>query len=136
MPTYLFRCPSCHSTFERLLRLVEYDSPQKCACGEFAERRICAPAVRGDYPAYQCPITGRTIEGRRAHEENLRRHGCRVLEPGETRDASRRAEAADSAFEAMLDRTTEEFVANLPSRKLEQLASEVQSGVTATVERQ
>ena len=64
MPTYLFRCPSCHSTFERLLRLVEYASPQKCACGEFAERQICAPAVRGDYPAYQCPITGRTIEGR------------------------------------------------------------------------
>ena len=135
MPTYVFRCPSCSQQFERVLRLSEYDSPQQCACGVVAERQICAPAVRGDYAPYECPITGRTIEGRRAHEENLKRHGCRVLEPGESAEASRRRAESDRALETSIESTAEQFVTNLPSRKLEQLASELQSGVTATVER-
>ena len=135
MPTYVFRCPSCSQQFERVLRLSEYDSPQQCVCGAVAERQICAPAVRGDYAPYECPITGRTIEGRRAHEENLKRHGCRVLEPGESAEASRRRAESDRALETSIESTAEQFVANLPSRKLEQLASELQSGVTATVER-
>ena len=135
MPTYVFKCPSCGSQFERVLRLAEYDTPQSCVCGAVAERKICAPAVRGDYAPYECPITGKTIEGRRAHEENLKRHGCRVLEPGEASEASRRRVEADRALESSIEATAEQFVANLPSRKLEQLASELQSGVTATVER-
>ena len=135
MPTYVFKCPSCGSQFERVLRLAEYDTPQSCACGAAAERKICAPAVRGDYAPYECPITGKTIEGRRAHEENLKRHGCRVLEPGEASEASRRRVEADRALESSIEATAEQFVTSLPSRKLEQLASELQSGVTATVER-
>ena len=135
MPTYVFRCPSCSAQFERVLRLAEYDSPQACSCGAVAERQICAPAVRGDYAPYECPITGRTIEGRRAHEENLKRHGCRVLEPGESAEASRRRADSDRVLEASIEATAEQFVTTLPSRKLEQLASELQSGVTATVER-
>jgi putative FmdB family regulatory protein len=135
MPTYVFRCPSCNKQFERVLRLAEYDTPQACGCGAIAERQICAPAVRGDYAPYECPITGRAIEGRRAHEENLKRHGCRVLEPGESAEASRRRAESDRALESSIEATAEQFVATLPSRKLEQLASELQSGVTATVER-
>lgn len=45
-----------------------------------------APAnvyVAKDYEAYECPITGKMIEGRSAHRENLKKHGCRVFEPGE-----------------------------------------------------
>ena len=109
--------------------------PQACSCGAVAERQICAPAVRGDYAPYECPITGRMVEGRRAHVENLKRHGCRVLEPGESAEASRRRADSDRALEASIEATAEQFVTTLPSRKLEQLASELQSGATATVER-
>lgn len=57
-----------------------------------------APQISPDYAAYDCPVTGRMIEGRRAHRENLKQHGCRVLEPGETeqhrRERPRQKEAA------------------------------------------
>ena len=136
MPTYVFKCPFCRTQFERILRLADYDKPQNCSCGETAERQICAPAVRGDYPPYECPVTGQIIEGRRAHEENLRRHGCRVLEPGEDREASRRAAASEAEFDKTVEDTVERLVANLPDEKVRKLETEIKAGVTATVERQ
>lgn len=39
--------------------------------------------VTGDYPGYDCPVTGKWIDGKREHEENLKRHGCRLIEKGE-----------------------------------------------------
>lgn len=48
------------------------------------------PRVSGDFAAYDCPITGKSIEGRVAHEENLKRNDCRILEPGEKEDNARR----------------------------------------------
>lgn len=39
--------------------------------------------IATDYSAYECPVTGRMIEGRAAHRENLKQHGCRLLEKGE-----------------------------------------------------
>lgn len=136
MPTYVFKCPFCYTQFERILRLADYDKPQSCSCGETAERQICAPAVRGDYPPYECPVTGQIIEGRRAHEENLRRHGCRVLEPGEEREAARRAAASEAEFDRTVEDTVERLVANLPDEKVRKLETEITAGVTATVERQ
>lgn len=65
---------------------------------ESKRSHLPAPQISPDYGAYDCPVTGRTIEGRRAHRENLERHGCRVLEPGETerhrRERPRQKEAA------------------------------------------
>jgi hypothetical protein len=126
----------CQKSFDRFLRLVDYDMPQTCDCGAQAVKQLCAPAVRGDYAGYSCPVTGQWIEGRRAHEENLRRHGCRVLEPGETEAARRNHAAAEAEFDRQIEQTAEQLVAGLPPQKLEKLASEMQSGVTATVERQ
>ena len=136
MPVYSYKCPSCQSAFDRFRKLAEYDSPQTCDCGTVAAKQLAAPAVRGDYAGYSCPVTGQWIEGRRAHEENLRRHGCRVLEPGETESARRNHAAAEAEFDHQIEQTAEQLVAGLPSQKLEKLASEMQSGVTATVERQ
>ncbi len=39
--------------------------------------------ISRDYEAYDCPITGQMIDGRAAHRENLKQHGCRIFEPGE-----------------------------------------------------
>lgn len=136
MPVYSYKCPSCQKTFDRFLRLVDYDLPQNCDCGTQAVKQLCAPAVRGDYAGYSCPVTGQWIEGRRAHEENLARHGCRVLEPGETESARRAHARSEAEFDRQIEQTAEQLVAGLPSQKLEKLASEMQSGVTATVERQ
>lgn len=136
MPIYTYKCPSCGAAFERFLKLADYKLPQQCVCGSPAEKQVSAPAVRSDYAGYSCPVTGKWIEGRRAHEENLARHGCRVLEPGETESARQRHAASEAEFDRQIEQTAEQLVAGLPPQKLEKLASEMQSGVTATVERQ
>lgn len=93
MPTYDYRCPKCETRQERFLRLADLDTIHvPCPdCSTRMERVISTPMVLGDYEAYNCPITGKRIEGRKAHLENLKRHGCRVLEPGESREAMQRA---------------------------------------------
>ena len=136
MPLYTYKCPCCQRTFDRFLKLAEYDLAQVCDCGKAAIKQLAAPAVRGDYAGYSCPVTGAWIEGRRAHEENLRRHGCRVLEPGETAETKRHHALEEQKFDQEVEKTAEQFIASLPSQKLDQLASEMQSGVTATVVRQ
>lgn len=136
MPTYSYQCPNCGAQFDRILRLIDYDLPQNCSCGAPAEKVICAPAIRADYAGYNCPVTGNWIEGKRAHEENLRRHGCRVLEPGEV-EASRRSLAdSEAALEKSIDSAADQFIAGLPAAKRDRLAGEMEGGITATVERQ
>ncbi len=65
------------------------------------------PRVSGDFAAYDCPITGKSIEGRVAHEENLKRHDCRILESGEKEDNARNKrdaiEAEDKRRDAAID---------------------------------
>src|SRR5579862_638829 len=61
----------------KLGRLVEVPLDSRQA-------RPDAPFVQGDYEGYQSPITGEWIEGRRAHREDLKRHGCRVFEGRES----------------------------------------------------
>ena len=66
-----------------------------------------APRIVGDYAPYECPVSGKVIEGRKAHEENLKATGCRLLEPGEKEDnartATRSAAAEDKMRNAVID---------------------------------
>jgi hypothetical protein len=69
-----------------------------------AVRPATGPILLGDYSPYDCPVTGKIIEGRHAHEENLKRQGCRLLEPGESRDyLKRRDEDFDNSMRKILD---------------------------------
>ena len=45
--------------------------------------------ISSDYEGYNCPITNKWVEGKSAHRENLKRHGCRVFEPGELEEFKR-----------------------------------------------
>ena len=135
MPTYVYRCPENHQ-FERILPLSRFDEVQYCpTCHAEASRVIVAPTILGDYPGYQCPVSGNWIEGRKAHNENLARTGCRVLEPGETAQASRRAASIDQALEAKLDQTVKDLVTALSPEKKAQLEQELTRGVSAEVTR-
>lgn len=137
MPMYDYKCPQGHK-FQVFSTIAAYQKCRKCPeCEEYADRLITgAPMVKGDYAGYSCPITGAWIEGRRAHEENLKKHGCRVLEPGETQQAASRRQASEDALEKAVENTAEEFVANLPQQKREQLAAEMDNGADLTVVRQ
>lgn len=138
MPLYSFRClnPDCGAQFDRLLRLKDYAQPQECPrCGKGSERQILPVAVMGDYAGYSCPVTGAWIEGRKAHQENLRRHGCRVLEPGETQQAARAAERADDALADRIAETAAAAVAQMPAAKQEQLGRELAAGAHISITR-
>ena len=65
--------------------------------------------VASDYAQYQCPVTGTMIEGRAAHRENLKRTGCRLLEPGEKeRNTKRGREYVDAKLDAAVDKAVDE----------------------------
>ena len=65
--------------------------------------------VSPDYHGYACPITGRWIEGRAAHRENLKRHGCRLQEKGEK-------EAFLKERQKEMDRERKQFVREMVIR--------------------
>ena len=135
MPLYDYKC-QCGERFRRFLRLREYREPQTCPhCGETAEKVLSAPMVRPDYAGYECPVTGKWVEGRRAHEENLKRTGCRVYEPGETQAFQARKAAENEAFEEKIADSVAREVEALPSAKREQLGRELESGLDVSFER-
>ena len=74
---------------------------------------------------YACPITGNPISSKRAHEDNLKRHDCRVLEGGEKEFNAKRAAEADAALDRAIDQTVEREIDLMPGEKREQLAKEL-----------
>lgn len=138
MPTYVYKCqtPGCETTFERFLKLADYKEEQDCpGCAQPGVKQLQAPRVIADYAPYNCPVTGKLIDGRRAHTENLKRTGCRVLETGETEDATRRREQDEKQFDAAIDDTVERQIAAMPDDKKNRLFAEVEAGLTPTVTR-
>ena len=137
MPVYQFRCAKCGRLQDIYLKINDRNLGQSCdSCGGPALREVTAAFVSGDYEAYQCPITGKEVRGRRQHEENLKRHDCRVLEPGERELNSRRRQQAEAALDKSVEATVDEFITKLPAAKREKLVNEVAAGASATVARQ
>lgn len=136
MPTYLYQCPACSTRRDIFKSLANLGRSEPCeACQTPMERRLTAPAVVADYAGYDCPVTGKRIEGRRAHEENLKRHGCRVLETGETEAFRQGKRQAEAVLEKEVDNTVEQFYEALPTESREQLAIAVQSGLDVAIDR-
>lgn len=135
MPIYTYRC-ACGTQFDRFLPLSQYQTPQKCeSCGYTAEKILTPVAVLGDYPGYECPVSGKWIEGRKAHQENLARTGCRVLETGEREAYLKRQAREDTAFEAKVEETVDRFITTLPEQKRVGLFNEVAAGAVAEITR-
>lgn len=135
MPLYDYKCPEGH-VFEQFQKMGEGAGTVICpSCRGIAEKQLSAPMVRGDYPGYSCPITGTWVEGRRAHEENLARHGCRVLEVGEKEQAERVRKSEEQRFENSLDETVERVLSSAGSDAVAVACNEVAAGFTAEVVR-
>jgi putative FmdB family regulatory protein len=114
MPLYTYRCDNCEGfTFDLYAKISEMSQWYACPeCNEPAHKIIVPPMVAPDWAPYECPITGKEVWGRRAHAENLKRHGCRVYEAGETQEfIKRRADRdreADRQVEKLVERTARE----------------------------
>lgn len=136
MPLYVYDCSQCNIRLTKFLRLKDYKKTQHCTvCTLPLTRVITAPMIATDLPGYECPITGKWIEGRRQHEENLKRTDSRLLEPGETQEKEKARKAADEALDKAIDATVEHQVAAMPTRKREKLFQEVAAGADLTVTR-
>lgn len=127
MPIYEYNCKNCEQVFEVVRRMQDYQEPAYCPkCSKEGVRKLSAPAVRGDYAGYQCPVTGQWVEGRKAHEENLKRTGCRLYEPGETQEFLRRKRQEEENFEHLIEESVAREVAALPVEKQQALAKELE----------
>lgn len=137
MPTYVYRCRSGHE-FERFLPISEYDSPQKCSCGDVGIKQLCAPilAYAQRECLYDCPITGEVISSYAQHKNNLAKHGCQQYDPEMRKDAARFREGKQKDLESALDRTVEEIIEKMPSRKKEALERDLTAGASAEIVRQ
>lgn len=135
MPLYEYEC-ACGKRYEAIKPIAEHAAPIECYCGRSAKRILSPAMVHRDLPGYECPITGRRIEGRKAHEENLRRHQCRVLESGEMEDVRRNKASEEKQLDRDIENTVGSMVEKMPPRKQEALANELQRGADLTVVRQ
>lgn len=137
MPTYSYRCPSCQAFRYIVKSLAKLNQPECCfnACEGMMERQISAPAIRGDYAGYNCPVTGKWIEGRRAHEENLKEQGCRVFEPGERNANEQHRRHDDAQLDKQVEQTAGEFVAKLDGDARDQLGKALEQGADVAVTR-
>lgn len=136
MPLYTYQCLKCTKRTDAFRAVADRNlTPACCSCGGPTYKAVTAAAVRSDYPGYDCPITGKWIEGRRAHEENLARHGCRVLEPGETERVDKARAEADKASYQETEALVGAQIASMGSEERRQLEVAVEHGFTCTTER-
>lgn len=137
MPLYDIKCARSGEVFERHIPLAFYNDPIKCSCGAPASRVIGLVQIAVspvDY-TYDCPITGKPITSKRAHEENLKRQGCRILETGEKDYNEKRRLESEASLDRAIDQTVEKAIDQMPSEKREQLARELVSGTDVSVDR-
>jgi len=75
---------------------------------------VAVPQISSDYGVYDCPVTGKMIEGRADHRENLKRTGCRLLEKGEREHNEKiRREESDRHTEQVTDKVCKEIYQQL-----------------------
>ena len=104
---------------------VKLDTDPPRAPMAFVQRDVC----------YDSPIDGKPITNKHARAEDLKRSGCIEYDPGMRQDAVRKAQERDKALDAAAERTVEEVVSSMPSRKRESLYSELASGASAEIVR-
>lgn len=74
--------------------------------------------IQPDLPAYESPITGQVIEGRKARREDLRRHGCRPYEgrDQEEKEAAKVRAARERDLDNLAERMAHTAWAEAPER--------------------
>ena len=132
MPIHDFKCSKCGK--EKINLFFQITSlPLSCDCGGHLEvYHTKPPMVSGDLGEYTCPVTGSLISGRKAHEENLKKQGCRVLESGEREAMERRKRREEEKFESDLEITIGRELSTYSPQKLEKLGNELDAGATLT----
>lgn len=137
MPVYNYECAECSIMTERYLKLESYQTSQHCdKCGNVMTKILTPTRFNIDYSEYECPVTGRIIRGRKQHEENLKRTGCRLLEDGEMDAVRKDNYYADKRLEDNIEKSVEKAINGMSTKDVERLAKEVESGIDCGIIRQ
>lgn len=75
MPIYAMTCDSCGKEEDIYRSIAKMNDDLPHCCGEQMRRKICAPFVQADLPAYKSMVDGSMIDSRTKHKEHLKRHG-------------------------------------------------------------
>ena len=135
MPIYEYAC-ECGSKFDRYLSFDDYLIPQTCECGKTASKVLSLPHVFVKQSiSYDSPIDGRHITNARERKEDLARSGCVEYDPGVKQDYQRRIQREEQELDKSVDESVDAAISKMPARKLEQLESELKSGLNPEVER-
>jgi hypothetical protein len=86
----------------------------------FVQKDIC----------YDSPVDGRPITNKHARIEDLARTNCVEYDPGMKTDYQRRVAENDKHLDKQVDETVDRAIATLPARKRENLAAEMERGIT------
>lgn len=123
MPIYSRQCEKCACVSHFYSSISERNKETACQrCGAPTNRLLDAPNIAPDYEDYSCPVTGKAISGKRAHEENLKRLGCRLLEPGEVSQVSANKKQADRTFSDLIGEQAARAASTLDETKTALLA--------------
>jgi hypothetical protein len=119
MPIYQSKCGQCHEVQDYYQTINDRHVTPWC-CGVQTEKVILRPAaVHGDLPAYQSPIDGKLVHGRKQRLEDMKRNGCRPWEglDQEKKEAAKQEKYADQKLDASLTKTAAETFYQLPPSK-------------------
>ena len=108
------------NAYKENLKLIDWSikAPSKPKANpnyEIQRSHLPSPLVVSDYAAYECPVSGKMIEGRRAHSENLKQTGCRILEKGEFENVKKNGKKdyldnIEKAVDKAVDEVAKDFV--------------------------
>lgn len=133
---YDYKCISCGNIEEKVHSIEALGIQQYCnLCHGRMVKLLSAPRVHVSKVEYRCPITNELITTKQQHENNLAKHGCRVLETGEVEEAKRKRLESNRELDKKIESEVERLVETMPSKKRENLANEIASGVDLTTMR-
>ena len=96
MPFYDFHCDECGTT-EAVFRKVDQRNIPEYHCSKAMTRVISKATIRPDIAPFISPASGKWINSRAQRDEDLKREGCIINEPGLKSDVQRRASELQEA---------------------------------------
>lgn len=135
MPLHDFMCSQGHVTEQFVGHGVNGIACPAC-WGSAYKVFTCAPMgfVQADI-CYDSPIDGRHITNKQKRLEDLARSNCVPYDPDMKQDQDARVKRDAERLEAAVDRTVDEEISKMSSRKREKLEGELAGGMDVTPQR-
>lgn len=127
MPIYEYRCEDGHS-FDRFLKLDDYNKAQVCDCGKPAEKIITPTMLNCDiqpWDAYVSPASGKLITSYKERDADMKATGCVDYDEGVKTDSIKKKKSEERKLDKAVDETVEKAFDAMPSSKRERLENEM-----------